>query len=255
MDIRNEAAIYYDFTRPPFDDVPFYKERIPFPEASVLELGCGTGRVLVPLLDSCGYIHGIDLSGCMLQICREKISQTGVPSGKVRVETGDISSFDLERRFDLIIAPYRVFQNLETDAQIDGLFRCVGKHLARNGSCILNVFHPWPLDRIQQAWGSDQEHFLSETPVPGGRLVRHERKQRMDLKKQILYPEMIYRRYEDQSLVDEAHLRICMRFYYPEQFEKLATDHGFSIIGRWGGYNGEPYGEGQELVVQFTRNV
>ena len=43
-----------------------------------------------------------------------------------------------------------------------------------------------------------------------------------------------------------------MRCYYPDEFEALIVDHGFEIVGRWGGYQGEPYGEGPELVLQFA---
>jgi hypothetical protein len=42
-----------------------------------------------------------------------------------------------------------------------------------------------------------------------------------------------------------------MRCYYPDDFIKLIREHGFTIIDRWGGYQGEAYGQGSELVVQF----
>ena len=255
MDIREKAAKYYDLWPPPFDDVPFYKERIPSREASVLEFGCGTGRVLVPLVDSCLHIHGTDISRSMVDICREKMMQAGIPSDRSTIEVGDITDFHLGRRFDLIIAPYRVFQNLETNEQVDCMLKCVREHLETDGCCILNVFHPWPEDRICQAWGSEVEYFCWEVPLDEGRLTCHERRQRIDLTNQILYPEAIYRRYEDDRLVDEVTLKITMRYYYPDQFEKIITDHGFTIVERWGGYNGEPYGGGQELVVQFKGSV
>ena len=60
-DTRAEAAKYYDLSPNTPADVPFYQGRIPSPEACVLELGCGTGRVLVPLTPRCGHIHGLDL--------------------------------------------------------------------------------------------------------------------------------------------------------------------------------------------------
>jgi hypothetical protein len=42
-----------------------------------------------------------------------------------------------------------------------------------------------------------------------------------------------------------------LRCYAPEEFEQVILDHGFRIVQRWGGYAGERYGEGPELVVQF----
>src|SRR4030067_2512004 len=140
--IRLEAASFYDSDHDMPNDIPFYQARIPTPAASILELGCGTGRVTLALVPHCSYIHGLDLSPAMLTICREKLAKADLPSGRVRVEEGDIANFDLARSFDLIIAPFRVLQNLDTDAQVDGLFECIRRHLAPGGSCILNVFRP-----------------------------------------------------------------------------------------------------------------
>ena len=54
LDIRSEAAIYYDLSPEHPEDISFYQDRIPSPDATILELGCGTGRVLVALTSSCG---------------------------------------------------------------------------------------------------------------------------------------------------------------------------------------------------------
>ena len=73
----------------------------------------------------------------------------------------------------------------------------------------------------------------------------------MDPERMVLYPELIYRSYRGNDLVEEAVLKIVMRCYYPEEFEELILKHGFKILNRWGGYSGEPYGEGSELVLEF----
>ena len=53
-------------------------------------------------------------------------------------------------------------------------------------------------------------------------------------------------------LQDELVWPIAMRCYYPDQLLQLLEAVGFQGTGRWGGYEGEPYGEGPELVVEFT---
>ena len=243
-DIRFEVARYYDLNPEPPVDIPFYRALVPSPQASVLELGCGTGRVLIPFARSCGFIHGIDSSQAMLQICREKLGE----SENARITLGDICDFDLGRRFDLIIAPYRVLQNLETDAQLDGLFRCVRAHLSATGTCVLNVFRPkWQA----REWLRDGETFNWEVRIEGGRVTCHDRRRRVDVERRILYPELIWRRYRGDALVEEGSLQIPMRCYPPEDFTTLITSHGFRIVNRWGGYAGEAYGDGPELVVQF----
>ncbi|MDP6667677.1 MAG: class I SAM-dependent methyltransferase [Dehalococcoidia bacterium] len=105
-DSRDKSAVYYDLSPTNPEDVPFYLDRISGPDATILELGCGTGRVLLPLASSCRYIHGIDRSEAMLDICRNKLLSSGIPAVKAYVELGDISDFDLDRKFDFIIAPF-----------------------------------------------------------------------------------------------------------------------------------------------------
>src|SRR4029453_98427 len=132
-DSRAEAAQYYDANPTIPDDLAFYTVRLPSPDAAVLELGCGTGRVLLPLAAVCGSIYGLDRSPAMLARCVQKLQAAGMPPAKARAELGDITHFALGRQFEVIIAPYRVFQLLETDPQVDGLFRSVRAHLAPGG--------------------------------------------------------------------------------------------------------------------------
>jgi len=252
-DIRAEAAQYYDANPTIPDDRAFYTARLPSADAAVLELGCGTGRVLLPLAAACGSIYGIDRSPAMLACCFQKLQAAGMPPTKARAELGDMTNFVLGRRFDLIIAPYRVFQLLETDPQVDGLFRCVRAHLAPGGTCILNVFHPQGgFERVRQEWSTATEMCLWEATVDGVRLRCDERRARLDPEKRILYPELIYRRAVGDAWIEEAVLKIPRQCYAPEAFERVIREYGFRIVQRWGGYAGERYGEGPELVVQFS---
>ena len=251
-DIRAEAAQYYDANPTIPDDIAFYQARLPSSDAAVLELGCGTGRVLLPLAASCGFIHGIDRSQAMLARCLQKLQAAALSSTKAWVEHGDITHFALGQRFDLIIAPYRVFQLLETEAQVDGLFRCVRAHLAPGGTCILNVFHPQGgFEGVRQEWETATEVCRWEVTVDGVRLRCDERRLRLDPAKRILYPELVYRRYLGGVWSEDAVLKIPRRCYAPEVFEQVIRAHGFQIVQRWGGYAQERYGEGPELVVQF----
>jgi SAM-dependent methyltransferase len=252
IDIRGDAARFYDLSPGKPNDIDFYRERIPARDAAVLELGCGTGRVLVPLSAACGYIHGVDASSAMISICEEKLARENVPGNRARVEVGDITDLSLSREFDLIIAPFRVLQNLETDDEVDGLFDTIREHLSSGGKCILNVFNPnRDSDTMRREWVNTEEYSCWETETEGDRVTCHGRNARMDPERMVLYPELTYRRYCDNRLSDEATLKIVMRCYYPDEFERLITGHGFDVVGRLGGYAGEAYGEGPELVITF----
>ena len=134
QDDMRAAAAQYDDANPTIpDDLAFYTARLPSADTAVLELGCGTGRVLLPLATACGSICGLERSPAMLARCLQKLQAAEIPPTKARAELGDITHFALSCSFDLIIAPYRVFQLLETEAQVEGLFRCVRAHLAPRG--------------------------------------------------------------------------------------------------------------------------
>jgi SAM-dependent methyltransferase len=250
-DARDRAASYYD-ANPVFpNDIQFYRARIPLPRARILELGCGTGRVLVSLIEHCRYIHGIDRSEAMLARCQAKLREKVVPPGKARAELGDITNLSLSMQFDFVIAPFRVLQMLETDEQVDGFFRSLRQHLTPGGSCILNAFNPqYDPEGLLKNWVSDKEVLIWEVPYEGGLLTCHDRRLRFDVESQMAYPELVYRWQKGDVLRDEVVQPLAMRCYYPDQFLRLIESHGFRVIARWGGYNGEPYGEGPELVAQ-----
>ena len=53
-------------------------------------------------------------------------------------------------------------------------------------------------------------------------------------------------------MLEEVVLPIPMRCFYPDEFLDLIRSASFTITGSWGGYAGEPYGQGKELVVEFA---
>ncbi|MHB0935995.1 MAG: class I SAM-dependent DNA methyltransferase [Armatimonadota bacterium] len=253
-DKGDATAEYYDLQAMRFDDVPFYLQQLPSPQARVLELGCGTGRVLIPLAAHCRQIVGVDLSEAMLAQCREKLWTADLPEGKARVLLDDIADLDLGETFDYIIAPFRVMQLLITDAALDGLFRTIGRHLAPGGTCILNAFRPFlPRERMLKEWASDKEVLDYAAMVNGGRITRHHACRRLQADPLVTFPEFIFRRYDGDRLVEETVEPLALRCFYAEEFTALIEDHGFLVTACWGGYSGEDYGEGPELVAAFTQ--
>ncbi len=230
------------------------------PTLRVLELGCGTGAVTLPLAARCAYVHGVDHSPAMLAHARGKVDATmadstqPLPADRVRLTEGDVASLDLGEPFDLVIAPFRVMQNLATDAQLDGLFGTIQRPLAPEGRAILNAFNP-KMDRegLVAAWSSGSERVYEPRDTAIGRVRLVEHLAGVQEQPLVLYPEL---RYElvvgDEEVQDVGVLQIAMRVYYPDEFLALFTSRGLRILERHGGYGGEAYGDGRELIVEFT---
>src|SRR5436853_1719379 len=96
-------------------DIAFFVEAAKQAGSTVLEVGCGTGRVLIPTARAGVDIVGLDLSPHMLAVCRERLGHesTAVQS-RVQLVQADMRNFNLERTFRLITVPFRPFQHLIT---------------------------------------------------------------------------------------------------------------------------------------------
>lgn|ERR1700742_309983 len=107
--------------------------------SSLLELGCGTAAVLNGLsaLDS---LAGLDISPNMLDLARARLP------GAEFIE-GDISSFDLGRRFDVIVCTYDVLNHLTDFSRWIACFGCASQHLADGGLFIFDVNTVGHLDK------------------------------------------------------------------------------------------------------------
>lgn len=252
-DPRALAAKFYDLDPDMPNDIPFYLSRLPVTNGQVLELGCGTGRVTIELAQHCAFIIGIDRSAAMLSICRDKLSAAGISNAELL--QGDISNFCLERTFDFIVAPYRVLQNLETDTQLHGLFSNIRRHLRPGGRCILNTFDPRSPEELHSRWSAQQESLDWDVPIDGGRVTCVARRLGIQMNPLVLHPELIYRVYRGEELVEEAGYRFVMRCYYPDELLTRVRDEGFRVTAMSGGYAGEAYGDGTELVVEFQVEV
>jgi SAM-dependent methyltransferase len=249
---RAGSAFYYDLGGPDYDDVPFYRERAAaLGASSLLELGCGTGRVLVPLAGDLPRVTGVDVSAEYIAAARAKLTAAG---HRARLVTGRVEGLRLGDRYDLVIAAYHVIQAFTTPAQMDGFFTAVREHLAPGGRCIVTAFHPArDPAAFAKAWVRPQESLVWSRPMPDGTVIDHvDRRPRLDLDPLVLHPELIWRRSSGGTVLEEVRVPISMRCHYPDGLVRLVREHEFTVTAAHGGYAGEPYGQGDELVLELA---
>jgi hypothetical protein len=91
-----------------------------------------------------------------------------------------------------------------------------------------------------------------EVPIPGGRVACYVRRSGIDLHPLVLHPELIYRVYREEELIEEVRHRFVMRCYYPDELVDVIRREGFRVTATFGGYEGEAYGApGTDQVVEF----
>lgn len=238
-------AEFYDFVVPYRErpDLGFYLEEVAKTGGPVLELGCGTGRVLVPIAREGTPIVGLDLSGEMLAICRRKLEQeSSETSARASLMRADMRTFGLQKRFALITVPFRAFQHLLTvDDQRQALAE-IRDHLAPGGTMILDLFNP-ALHFLVDA--SFAVHPVVEPPFTqpdGSTVVRSHRIVARDLHMQIQQVEMNY----DVTSADGTQMvrsvRFKLRYLFRFEVEHLLERSGFRVEALYADYDRKPYG-------------
>src|SRR3954467_5004750 len=134
---RNYDALY-GVMRDPSGDAAFYRALAQESGGPVLELGCGTGRVLLPIAALGIACVGVDASPAMLAALRAKNPPSNLELVEARMETFDLGG----RRFRLVTSPFRAFLHLlDVEAQLAAPAD-LRRHLAPGGAVALDVFDP-----------------------------------------------------------------------------------------------------------------
>ena len=124
-------------------EVDFYVEEAMDCGGPVLELGCGTGRVLLPIARSGIEITGLDIDHDLLNLLRRKLVQEEKEvADRVRVFEADMIAFHSDERYSIAIAPYRAFQHILTSIDQRKALDCIHRHLESGGRFVFNAYDP-----------------------------------------------------------------------------------------------------------------
>jgi SAM-dependent methyltransferase len=254
------VAEYYDYVGPyqEREDVAFYIDMVRGADGPALELGCGTGRVLIPIARAGCAITGIDLSPAMLSVCREKLA--GEPAdvqSRVQLVKADMRSFDLGRQFSLVTIPFRAFQHLTTVEDQMACLSTVRRHLGPGGRLILDLFNPSiPLlaapERAEE-WGDEPEFTL-----PDGRRVRRTfRIAGHDYLRQVEGVEMYYNVTHPDGRTERLVHAFPMRYLFRFEAEHLLDRCGYTVEALYAGYDRSAYGSTYpgELIFVARRTL
>lgn len=248
-DVRAGTARYYDIFQSWTSDIRYYLGLVGELD-SVLELGCGTGRVLVALAERARRVVGIDHSQDMLTACKRKLAAMGLLD-KAALVADDITNSRLNERFHHVLAPFNVLQNLTDDAEVDGMLGTIRAHLLPRGTAILTAIAPaCEADELARRMHRRAEKRLVGQAFVEDRLVRrYETIERTVEEPLVVWVKQEYECYSGGRLVDRASMIHPIRMWYPEDIEAKIEAAGLRVTHKEGGYNGEVYGNGGTLVL------
>jgi SAM-dependent methyltransferase len=238
MDSYRVSAKHYDAAyaaKSDLVDLPFYLDLARRSGGPVLELGCGTGRVLLPIAREGIEIHGLDSSAPMLRVLRKRLaSEPPAVRRRVHLHPGDMRRFRMNKKFPLVILPFRPLQHMHTVPDQIAALRTAAHHLKKSGRLAFDVFYP-DYEKIFSAIGQEIAEFeWPSADAPGRTVRRFFRKESVDKIHQTMHFTFLYRTYEAGRLIHEESERFAMSYFTYPHLQALFALAGVESVAEYG---------------------
>lgn len=237
-------------------DAPFYVELAQRWGGPVLEIGCGTGRVLLQIAREGIEIEGVDNSRPMMGVLRKSLGEE-LPEVRARVKlhAGDMRDFRLGRQFPLVIIPFRPLQHMYTMEDQLAALRTAAAHLEDGGKLAFDVFFP-RFELIPAGVGEEILELEWHLDMNPDKIVRrYLRKESYDKIAQTFSATFVFRTYHDEKLVSEETEPLKMAYYTHPQMRGLLAMAGLEIVEEYGSFKKTPLNNDASEMIFVVRKV
>lgn len=242
----NKSAIYNDaqhydlmFGDPPHN---FWRKIAELYGDPILELGCGTGKISIPLAKAGYEILGIDNSKTMLDYASYKSEQEEV---NIQWSLMNMTHFDLDQRFKLVILPSNNIGHLHTLDEVDGCFASIRRHLEPDGVFVIDMFVP-----SRMASGDERHEVLAEYNAPDGSGT-------CKLTGMNTYePDTQINRCKTCHKVPnkpDVYGSLDLKMYYPQELYALLIHNGFQVAEQYGNYRMNPFNSQSRRQIYIAK--
>jgi SAM-dependent methyltransferase len=238
-------ADLYDYVTPYRErpDVGFFVEVAKGAGSPVLEVGCGTGRVLIPTARAGVEIVGLDLSPHMLAVCRQRLeNESEAVQKRVRLVQADMRDFYLGQRFTLATIPFRPFQHLLTVEDQRSCLASIRRHLIDEGTLILDVFNPSLDSLVNRPIGEEFGEEPEFSTPDGRRITRRHKTIAHDRFSQVNQFELVYEVTHPDGRQEHLVHAFPLRYLFRFEAEHLLARAGFRVEHLYADYDKSAYG-------------
>ena len=209
-------------------------------EGPILDLGCGTGRLLAPLARDGQRVVGVDLSPAMLAGAAARVRR--LPRTAARrclLVKADLRSLPIRGHFPLVIAAFHTVQHLIDDRELLALFRAVHRLIRPDGWFAFDVFFPDP-NWLARPANRQFDRTVFRHPTNGQKMA-YSVSHRLDTGRRALHMQLHYQPLDEAggTVGPSRTVRLCHRQLPPRDVNSLLRRSGLEIVARWGGFDGE----------------
>jgi SAM-dependent methyltransferase len=210
----------------------------------VLELGCGSGQIIVPIAAKGGPAFGLDNSPEMIAAARRRARAAGAG---VELVEADMRDFAIGQRFSLIFIARNSLLHLSEQSDFAALFAAVRRHLAPNGLFAFDIFKP----SLRSSMSVERSPVMRKTSSLYGEITVEETSDYDSLSQVNRATWFISTTEQRDAWVAPLHLR----WIFPQELPALLTANGFLLASREGDYSGGEFTRESRLQVCQCRPV
>jgi SAM-dependent methyltransferase len=223
----------------------FYVNKMTGISDPVLEIGCGTGRLFTSALKRGADVYGIDQSELMLSKLKDKIEE----KEHYRVQHADAREYVSDKKFKLIIAPFRVFQHIYSTSDQIKFLESVKRNLAEEGIFIFDVFNP-DLEYIGKGYDKKLQFTGEYSP---GKIIKRYHTGKPDIVNQLMHITFRFE-WDENNEIKHAEFYTPMRYYFRFELEHLIARSGLKLKNIYGDYKeNELTSESLNFIVECTK--
>lgn len=209
----------------------------------ILDLGCGTGRTLIPLIQAGYCVTGIDVSQAMLTVLQQKLA--AVPEAHRKNATtvcANMTNFALDGKFSLAIMPQSGFLHLLAEEEQKQALRCIHRHLTPDGVLSFNTFDP---NYARIAENSKERRPQPELRTTYRNARGHQEQiwniMTYDPAQQLMEGTWLFKELDDTGKVIEQRERpVRMRWSFAPEIRHLLALCGFDVLEMFSSYAKAP---------------
>jgi SAM-dependent methyltransferase len=248
------ARWWAEFNAPDPDELAFYQSFIEGDGQPALDLACGAGRLLLPLLSAGLDVDGCDISPDMLAFCREGAARQGFSP---RVYQQAMHELDLPRSYRTISICDSFGLGGQRDQDAAALRRCYN-HLVSGGTLVFSHYLPnddperWSFwlpeqrQRLPQAW---PEEGTRKRTASGDEIELRARLVDLDPLEQRQTLEMRAELWREGRLLAQEDRLLVENLYFRNEILLMLANVGFADVSVRAGYSvREPAADDTMLV-------
>lgn len=249
MSFYTTVARYYDAENADkTDDIDFYRELADEYSGPIMEIGCGSGRVVLPLAREGHTVHGIDNNAPMLERAHKRVAMQPDRYTTLTLQEGDVLTDALpDEKYGMILLSYNMLMHFHQQTAQITLLEKMRRYIADDGVMVIDLPNAGEMFATPDSDAITLERTFVEPET--GHMVMQQAVSTLDRATQFMRVQWIYDEITDDGTLQRTIAPTVFRYYFPYEVQLLLRLTGFTVEQMFGDTDGSPFEDGSPRMI------